>query len=373
MAHTALGGETAETTKERALATERQSQAVSNSDVQRITYGDRTIEVPKIDHAALGRPVDKQFDRNKASVETRLKAIGVLTATVVNFLPIYLVSDSTLHPLKPTQARIPAPKDKEEYGVFIFADAHIEPTRQGIDSPLLAWEYHPIELASEFSRLHPKGVMTFIGIPSDLDDPAFLKKKSPEEQHHGMTYGQVLENARQSAIEYMQGKLREGNEDERLKRNPSEPSKASARRLKVLGMIEGMPTWVEKQRDVMVKIPNCPNCQRPCEPGAAQCTNNNCNYIIDPKRAYEISAIGEDHPSLERLTRVQVKELGISDYVAETIDEKRVRLDTPGIMKPLSLVAQRLKDSEEEFAAIQRKQDAQDLAKALKPAKQKEE
>ncbi|MDE2102975.1 MAG: hypothetical protein KGL39_37370 [Patescibacteria group bacterium] len=337
--------ETAEVAAERALATAKHSAAIKG-DVQRVNYNGTTVEVPTIDHQALGRPVDKQYERNRASVENRLKAIGVLTATVINFLPIPLVSDSTLFPLKPTRCKVPGPKDHEKYGIFVFDQAWIEHTRQGIDSPMIAWEYHPIELASEFSRLHPRGVMTFIGIPSDLDDPAWLKKKSPEDQHQGRTYGQVLQDAEQGAIEVMQDWLRAGNEDALIKRIVSAKSKFAARRLKALGMIANIPDWVEKQRDVHQKIPVCPNCQKPCEPGAAQCTNTNCNYIIDPQKAYEIGAIAEDHAALERLTREEVKAMGISDYVAETRDEKPARQKL-GIPKPLSAAAQRLQESQE--------------------------
>lgn len=372
MAYTSIAGDSAETAQERAIITKDRSAAIRSGEVQRITYLDRTVEVPTIDHAALGRPVDKQFERNKQSVETRLRAIGVLTATVVNCLPLLLVSDSTLHPLKPTQARIPAPKDVQDYATFIFADAHIEPTRQGIDSPLIAWEYHPIELAGEFSRLYPKGVMTFIGIPSDLLDPAFLAKKSPEVQHHGKTYGQILEETKAGAVEWMQANLNAGNEDDRLRRNPAPKAKASARRLKALNLIAEMPNWVEKQKDVSVRIPNCPNCQKPCEPGAATCTNGNCNFIIDPKKAYEIGAIAEDHPALERLTRKEVTEMGISDYVAETREEKQERLKTPGAKKPLSEAAQRIQETEDEVRAGERQEFAETVgekvADVVKPA-----
>lgn len=360
MAYTRVANDHEETAKERAAATEQQSAAVSTAEPARVTYGDRTIEVPKIDHASLGRPVDKQYERNRASVETRMKMVGVHTATVVSFLPIPLISDSTLVPLKYPGCKIRPPKDHEPYVTKTFDEAHIEHQRMGVDSPLIAVDFHPITIAAEFSRVYPRGVFCFIGIPSDLSREDWRSRKSPEEQHSGRTYGEVFDETQAAAVEWMQDKLRSGNEDDRLKRNPSEPAKASARRLKALGMIKEMPNWVEKQRDVTQKIPMCPNCQRPCEPEAAQCTNTNCNYIIDPKRAYEINAIGEDHASLERLTREQVKKMGISDYVAETIDEKKDRLAVGG-QKPLSVVALRLLESQDEVAA----QRAREAAEAL--------
>ena len=113
-----------------------------------------------------------------------------------------------------------------------------------------------------------------------------------------------------------------------------------------------------------MKIPTCPKCQKPSEPGAPSCTNAGCGYIIDPRKAYEISAIGEDHLSLERLTRADVKEMGISDYVAETVDEKHDRL-MAGLPKPLSLAAMRLKDAEDDYQNSRQRTQAEHAAAAV--------
>lgn len=375
MAYKGISTDTPEVAGERAAATSRFSEAVTSGETQRITYNNQTVdvEIGRIDHAALGRPVDKQYERNLATVNSRLNAIGVSKATVVNFLPIVLLSDSCLDPLKPAKASIKPPKDGEPYTTFVFEKAFIEPARLGADSPNIAFEWHPITLAQEFSKINPKGVLSFIGIPSDLTRTDWLERVSTEEQHHGMTYGKILEHTEQEAIAWMQEQLRAGNEDDRLKRNPSERAKASARRLFHLGRIKEMPLWVEKQRDVNQKIPMCPKCQRPSEPGASQCTNNNCGYIIDPRRAYEIDAIAEDHPSLERLTRAEVEEMGISDYVAETRDEKVIRLAEKTGIKPLSLVAQRMLQTQDEVLESQQKANAEMVAKAITKAANKKE
>lgn len=362
MAHTSIAGESPTVTAERALATERQSAAVRSGDAERINYGGRTVEVPKIDHAAIGRPVDKQYERNLETVKTRLNSIGVHAATIVSFLPFPLKSDSTIDTLR--RLTVHPPKDSQDYVTYTIDEAWIEPSRMGADSPLMAFEFHPITLAQEFPRIRPRGVFCFIGLPEDLTREDWRNKKSPEAQHGGRTYGQVFDDTRASGIVDMQEQLRMGNEDSRQKKNPTERSKASARRLKVLGLIKEIPDWVEKQRDVTVKIPNCPNCQRPCEPGAAQCTNQNCNYIIDPEKAYSIGAISEDNLALERLTRKQVDEMGISDYVAETLEEKKKRLKVGGT-KPLSLVAQRMQESNDEAAMQQTEHGARVLAKAI--------
>ena len=346
---TSLQDTPAEVTAERAAAIRTLPEGVAAGGVsERVSYGDRTIEIGAINHKALGRPTDPQFERNRASVQSRLNQVGVAHATVVTFLPVVLHTDSLLIPSRASNGKIGPPKDKEDYAVYVFKDAFIEPGRRGADSPLLATDWHPIQMANEFPKLYPQGVLAFRGIPSDLHDPKWLNTVSTEEQHFGQTYGHVMEATRKAAIAWMHEHLRYGNERDRQKQEPTLPQKAAARRLLHLGYIKEMPKWVEQQRDVGVKIPVCPKCQKPSEPGAPSCTNAGCGYIIDPRKAYEISAVGEDDLSMERLTRKEVEEMGISAYVAETIDEKKARMSA-GLPKPLSLAAMRLKDAEDQY------------------------
>ena len=363
----------AEVTAERTTAISSLPEGKAASGVsERISFGDRTIEIGSINHKALGRPTDPQFERNRASVQSRLNQVGVAHATVVTFLPIVLHTDSLLDPSKASNGKIGPPKDKDDFAVYTFKHAFIEPGRRGADSPLLATDWHPIQMANEFPKLYPQGVFSFRGIPQDLNDPKWLATVSAEEQHFGQTYGQVMESTRKAAIAWMHEHLRYGNERDRQKQEPTLPQKASARRLLHLGYIKEMPKWVEQQRDTGVKIPVCPKCQKPSEPGAPSCTNAGCGYIIDPRKAYEIQAIGEDHGSLERLTRKEVEEMNISAYVAETIDEKPARLSA-GLPKPLSLAAMRLKDAEDDYRynrdTAQAAAVGEAVAKVVKPAK----
>jgi hypothetical protein len=358
----------AEVTAERSSVGEVIAKAQGVGGVsERVSFGDRTIEIGAINHKALGRPTDPQFERNRASVQSRLNQVGVAHATVVTFLPIVLHTDSLLNPSRASNGKIGPPKDKEDFSVYTFKEAFIEPGRRGADSPLLATDWHPIQLANEFPKLYPQGVFSFRGIPADLTDPKWLATASTEEGHFGQTYGQVMESTRKAAIAWMQEHLRYGNERDRQKQEPTLPQKASARRLLHLGYIKEMPKWVEQQRDTGVKIPVCPKCQKPSEPGAPSCTNAGCGYIIDPRKAYEISAIGEDHVSMERLTRKEVEEMGISAYVAETIDEKGARMSA-GLPKPLSLAAMRLKDAEDEYQNQRQDSQSAKLAEAVAAA-----
>ena len=232
----------AEVAEERTTAGEVIAKAQGVGGVsERVSYGDRTVEIGAINHKALGRPTDPQFERNRASVQSRLRAVGVSKATVVSFLPIVLHTDSLLIPSRQSNGKIGPPKDAEDFSTFTFDEAFIEPGRRGADSPLLATDWHPIQMANEFPKLYPQGVFSFLGIPSDLTDPNWLKRKSTEEQHAGQTYGQVFESCRKQAVAWMQEHLRYGNERDRQKQEPTLPQKASARRLLHLGFIKEMP------------------------------------------------------------------------------------------------------------------------------------
>jgi hypothetical protein len=174
-----------------------------------------------------------------------------------------------------------------------------------------------------------------------------------------MTYGEALEAKRKSGVAWMYEQLSRGNTMDLSKRaheRPGLPQKAAARRLFELGHIQVLPAWVEQQRDLSTKPETCPQCARRCEPGAVSCTNPGCGgmrgpYVLDPKKAYEIGAITEADESLERLSRGTLKEMGISDYVAESCEEKAARLKQGGI-KPKSLSAMRLLDAEDQYRSI---------------------
>jgi hypothetical protein len=343
------------------------SSGVSDSlkgPVERVTYGNATREIGAINHEALGRRVDKQYERNLASTKGRIAAYGVTTATVVNFLPIRLVSDACLDPLKYPTFKLEGPKDGQQYTTAHFDECFFEPTRVGIDSPLIPIDQHPIVLAKSLSDANDKGVMSFLGIPADIEDPAWRARKSTEQQHGGRTYGQVFEQTRVDAIEWMMRHLEAGDDLDRLDKPTTHPQKASARRLHWLGIIKELPKWVQKTVDLKQQVPICPNCQSRSSFGASTCTTPNCGYIINPRKAYEIGAIPESDPSLERLTRAVVTEMGISDYVAETIEEKKERLKTGG-MKPKSVAVMRMMETDDEMADARNQQTAKAIAEAV--------
>ena len=99
-----------------------------------------TVTLPALDHKAMGRKTDPAFERSARSVEGRIRSLGTIAAGVVSFLPIELRSDSYLFPLK--VAVIKPPKGKAPYSLYVFHKYFIDNTKQHVDSPTTAFEWH---------------------------------------------------------------------------------------------------------------------------------------------------------------------------------------------------------------------------------------
>src|SRR6202012_4004007 len=328
----------------------------------RVTKGSAVIEaeIPltaPIDHAKMGRPVDKAYEQNRNMVLNRLADIGVATATVVNFLPFDLTSCSTLDPLR--KARVKGVKEGQEYSTYVITKCHLEPAGIGADAPLGCYDFHPIPLCRDFSESYANtgAVFAFVGLPEDIQKPDWPHRE-------------VFNLCKQRAVDYMHREYAGAKAlaDKKQFGSILESMKLCTKRLFELGYLKTMPEdIVNRQRDAAVAVPKCQSCQRPSEPNSVRCTNQGCRYIIDPKRAYEVNEIDESHESLERLTRKEVTEMGISDYVAETADEKPARIRM-GIPKPLSKPAQRIVEAEEAESERKRKADHRAMAEAVRGA-----
>jgi hypothetical protein len=171
-----------------------------------------------------------------------------------------------------------------------------------------------------------------------------------------MTYGEALEAKRLSGNAWMFEQLRRGEEAYNLKKRAEFPAISSAHRLFELGHIQVLPPFVSQKHDLSVRPETCPQCARRCEPGAVSCTNPGCGglkgpYVLDPRKAYEINAISEEDESLERLSRATLEEMGISDYVAESVEEKIARRKIGG-MRPKSKNAMRMLEADDQQKSL---------------------
>jgi hypothetical protein len=266
----------------------------------------------------------------------RHEATGIQPATILNFLPIPLVVNS---PMSALRVRIaPAPLEGDGFSFHVWHDPAIECMErgEGIRQP---WDFHPIQLAKAFVDEYSEfgGIVVFRGLPTE----EYLGR--PE-------VARLIADAKEKMRGWMLVKVEEANGEWNTvnrsgARNIVELHRTCAARLKDLGVIDQLPEWITEARQLKDVAKKCFVCQSIPKPGALECLE--CHTILDPAKAYIAGLIQENDPALERLTRAEVEALGISLFVAETVDERDARVKR-GDPKPLSVAQMRALQAQEQ-------------------------
>ncbi|HEV2709146.1 MAG TPA: hypothetical protein VGU67_02935 [Edaphobacter sp.] len=342
------------------------AQAVSQAR-HTVTHQGQTVVFGEYDPGkAAGRKQDPEFEAVLQSMKMRHSKTGISPATIINMLPIPLVVNSPMHTIG--GVRIPACKGANmDFTAHVWYDCAIEVRYigEGINQP---WDFLPIQLAEAFESEYYAfgGVVALVGLP---DEENLQKPENAEK----------ISQALERMYQWMMGKIIEANglwnsTNHGLSAAIVDVHRLCASRMFEIGKIPELPPWIQAIREQSAIEAKCPTCGTIPESNAVKCVV--CNEILDPVAAFLNQTITEEHGSLERLTREEVTELGISAFVAETVDEKPRRL-AEGRRKPKSLAQQR---AEREEADAQR--DADDArekradakaaaAKAAEPKKDK--
>lgn len=299
-----------------------------------------------------GRPHNAKYLNRISSIYRRLKATGVPVSTVLNFLPYQLAVNSPMTSLKKVIPAAPLPgMGKDEFSFHTFENIDIIAIDEGEDE-LSPWELVPRQLADTYQQeyLHCGGVVVIDSYPTSE------ALELPEVQ-------EAIATAKEKMIQYLHRMVNEGmaewmKNNESGRKNVDERHHIAGRYLHAAGFIEELPAYMLKVRTASDVQKKCTVCGKVPDVGMSIC---GCGYVLDPAAAYRAGAIDEEHVSLERLTREQVEELGISAYVAETADEKPERL-RQGLPKPMSQARYQLE------AAAEQQQPQQRGAKEQHPA-----
>lgn len=281
---------------------------------------------------APGRARDPQYEARYASLRNRLSKTGVQPASVLNFLPFHININAAM---PSTRGGVRAPKTGERFAFRTWT----EPDIQVMDRGELGKEptdFHPIQIAEAFAFDYPHGgVLVIPGAEKDFEK-----------------FEDLIKREESRAIQVMQDFIASGDRKWTQKVLVDIPEKHAAQRLFELKIIQVLPVWVNQKRQLTDIPAACKRCGKtPENRHAVQCT---CGYILDPKEAFERHVITEEDESLERLTRAEVVELGISDYVAETADERPARLKA-GLVKPIARAAERVFEAEEKLKRSDKK------------------
>lgn len=302
------------------------------------TEGGQVIEAPvgRINETFKSTPGlarNPAYESSLMSIRMRHAATGIQPATILNFLPIPLVVNSVAQGVK--DVRIPPAPTKAEgtddFSFHVWHEPSIEVAYrgEGINQPV---DFLPIQVAKAFVDEYANfgGVVMFRGLPTaeTLAQPEIVE---------------MIDVARTRMHTWMLSKIEEANGEwnspnRQGSKNIVGLHRQCALQMKDLGLIDELPEWVTEARSLKDVAKKCPICQTLPNPGALECQS--CRYAFDPAGLYLKGTITEEDASLERLTRKEVEDLGISAYVAETIDEKPARLKR-GDPKPVSIAAMR--------------------------------
>ena len=287
--------------------------------------------------APRGMASDPLFDNLKEAMYRRLDRTGVDAATIINMLPLPLIVNSPMGSIK--NVIVPACSPGQEFTSHTWDEVYIDNMLSG-EGTKTPWDFHPIQMVDAFvEEYRPMGgVVGFIGTLADYDLEQDIALRS------------AVEDAKSRMFVYGQEVLRDAeslwhHQNSAMKNAIVDKHRLFAQMLFDHRRLNKLPEWMKFERNDLDISTVCPVCKAEPKKGAAICTTAGCGYVLDPAAAFELKIIDEQSPVLERLTRVQVEEMGISAYVAETSDERKGRLAL-GLQKPLSQFEQKLASQE---------------------------
>jgi hypothetical protein len=295
-----------------------------------------TAAVGQLDKRRLaesGRPVDYRYNQRLGMLRRRLRSTRSMPVTIINTLPVRLAVNS---PLPALQVGVMGCELDQDYTYFTWMDPVIEVSvQEGQKIPL---DYNPLMMAEEYLREYSRtgGVMIYEG-----SLPDFQEEITDPQSEAARMFRKIEEDG----IVWMLGRVRQANDywntpNHQLSNNITELHRACAARCMAKNRIGNQkPQWMDVTRELNEVTPPCGSCGAIPERAAARCRQ--CGYVIDPIKAFMIRDIDEKNVALQRLTRAQVEELNISDFVAETADERPERL-ARGDDMPLSVFEQRV-------------------------------
>jgi hypothetical protein len=91
------------------------------------------------------------------------------------------------------------------------------------------------------------------------------------------------------------------------------------------------PVWLERTRAEANLGVACQRCKADTKQDAYMCAA--CGFILDPRQAYELGEISEEDPALRRLSRKELDELNLSEFVQENLEERKARVAKGGKAK----------------------------------------
>jgi hypothetical protein len=289
--------------------------------------GGRTAVVGEMDPGkAPGRMQDKRFAQAEEAMRNRHRDTNIRPVTLINLLPIPLVVNSPMPSIK--NVRVPACMNGDGFTSYTWEKPAVEVmyVGEGVNMP---YDFMPRSLANSFTKEYAEfgGVFILEGYAPESE-----AKASPEVQEQFKAARARMQAWKMKEVEKGNGMWNTLNHSGQ--NGIGDIQRECAQSLYEEGILPNLPPWITIVRTTGQVAKTCSQCGTIPNIGAAKCLA--CQHIIDPAAAFAAGLIEEDDASLERLTRAEVIELGISAYVAETVDEKADRR-AAGLPKPKSI------------------------------------
>lgn len=270
----------------------------------------------KIETAAY-KPADEHeaaYFMEKISLERKKAHMGVEPMSVLNLNPFVLELNSALF----YGLKVPPCPIGEPYTKIVIRETRYE-VKQTVNGMLPA-DQDPFFLAMAFKTMY-EDVGGVVVIRGDIErNPALLNSEEVKAMQ-----AEAKQRAIQTAIRLKQEGDGEWNTPTKGSRTINDTHRNAARVLLHERLIDELPPWISSSRTPSEKVPECPVCMTEPKKGAILC--GSCQYILDPAAAFKRGLIKEDHESLFRLTRKQLKELHITKaQIPETLDERDARM-----------------------------------------------
>lgn len=294
----------------------------------------RTEATPGIEPGkAAGRMQDKKYEMASIAMRNRHEDTDIKPITIISLLPIPLVVNSTMQDLK---VRIEPCKRGEPFSHHTWDKPAIEVLYTG-EGGNMPYDFMPLTIARAYEKEYRDygGVFILHGVPDEETLAQPKVKKQFEDAASAMQKWMV------SMIEKANGMWNTLNHVGQL--GIGDIHRECAHYLFDKGVITGLPAWVTTVRTPDQVAKACARCGTVPNHGASICIS--CQNVIDPGKAFLDNFITEEDASLERLTRAQVIDLGISAFVAETSDEAPDRR-AAGMPKPKSLAQKNAEKAE---------------------------
>lgn len=242
-----------------------------------------------------------------------MRRIGVQPATVVNLWPVPLHSSGP----QVEHLNVPACPIGQEFVTFVIESYGTDVVDRGgrYDvKPVL-----PIDLAKDILQQKMKsntliqhGVVIYMG------------DHKPNERNLA-----EINESRKKMVKHMKKLVEDANGQwVRGGRNSNiitDPIRYAAEYLLHHRFLTKKPEWMITARNQEDIIPECPSCGT--EPARAAFSCRQCGWVLKPDVAYELGAVSASTPdgvrALARLSRERLKELGISELIEQTVDERK--------------------------------------------------